>query len=227
MKNTILFLFAILFLSCNNERELKLPQIEKAEITKLQDVSPAYLFYDETQPDNVLLNRKNLISTTNWLINVDKRLTLKQVIPHIKYLQEKKQNSSHKNENAKNYFTCHDLSRNNLGFLEFTDIDYYESTSMEYLTKVSGLKLLENNIIIIDIKSLENIGFQNSHQNIPSIETNSIGLFNLLKKRDSLKSIVFINYNKELSFQDYISLKSELDKLKTDSLAIDKREFIY
>jgi len=80
------------------------------------------LFYDETQPDSVLLNRKNLITTTNCLFNIDKRLTLKQAIPYIKYLQNKKKNAGHKNKKAKNYFTCHDLNKYNLGFKDFTEI---------------------------------------------------------------------------------------------------------
>ncbi len=102
MKNAyLLILFLATFSSCNKKIVL-LPEIQTASITEIIDVSPAYLFYDETQPDSVELNRKNLISTTNWLVNVDKRLTLKQAIPHIKFLQEKKRNSKmHKNESAK------------------------------------------------------------------------------------------------------------------------------
>ena len=132
MRN-IYMLIILCCLSCNNERVLQLPEIENAEITEILDVSPAYIFYDETQPDSTLLNRKNLISTTNWLVNVDKRLTLKQAIPHIIFLQDKKRNAEvHKNENAKNYFTCNDTSISNLGFLEFTDIYYAKKDSSNY-----------------------------------------------------------------------------------------------
>ena len=102
MKHLFPTLILLLLLSCGNEKVLQLPEINYSKITKLNDVSAAYLFYNETQKDSVELNRKNLISTTNWLINVDKRLTLKQVIPHIQFLQEKKKNSSHKNEVSKN-----------------------------------------------------------------------------------------------------------------------------
>ena len=69
--------------SCGNERVLQLPEIKNASITEISDVSHAYLFYDETKEDSVELNRKNLIITTNWLVNVDKRLTLGQAIPKI------------------------------------------------------------------------------------------------------------------------------------------------
>ena len=69
--------------SCGNEKILQLPEINHSDITEILDVSHAYLFYDETKPDSIELNRKNLISTTNWLVNVDKRLTLDQAIPSI------------------------------------------------------------------------------------------------------------------------------------------------
>ncbi len=125
MRYRILLIFVLCF-NCKNERVLQLPEIKNTKVTQVLDVSPAYIFYDETQPDSTLLNRKNLISTTNWLVNVDKRLTLKQAIPQIKFLQDKKRNAQmHKNENAKNYFTCNDTSINNLGFVEFTHIDYH------------------------------------------------------------------------------------------------------
>ena len=118
-------LIILVLFSCGDEKIIQLPEIKNADITEALDVSPAYIFYDETQPDSTLFNRKNLISTTNWLVNVDKRLTLKQAIPHLQYLQSKRRKASmHKNENAKNYFTCNNTSFKNLGFLEFTELTY-------------------------------------------------------------------------------------------------------
>ena len=76
MRRWLVLLIGLVVLSCNNERVLQLPEVENAEITEVLDISPAYIFYDETQPDSNLFNRKNLIGTTNWLVNVDKRLTL-------------------------------------------------------------------------------------------------------------------------------------------------------
>ena len=65
---------------------VELPQINKTTISEIVDVSPAYIFNNMATPDSVEFNRKNLISTTNWLMNVDKRLTIKQVLPHLQYL---------------------------------------------------------------------------------------------------------------------------------------------
>ena len=77
MKPIFYCITLIIFASCGKEKIVQLPEINHSKISKINDVSAAYLFYDVTQPDSVELNRNNLISTTNWLINVDKRLTLK------------------------------------------------------------------------------------------------------------------------------------------------------
>ncbi|MBC3844990.1 hypothetical protein H8K90_01245 [Winogradskyella echinorum] len=223
----IYLLFILCCFSCNNERVLLLPEIENAEVTEVLDVSPAYIFYDETQPDSALLNRKNLISTTNWLVNVDKRLTLRQAIPHIKFLQEKKRNAKmHKNENAKNYFTCNDTSIGSLGFLEFTDVNYAKKDSSNYWTGKRHLwsrnhieiHYINENDIFIEGIITESIQEKSKSKEIVETITGFI-------KNDTIKLI--LNFNQKLSFQDYISLKSELLKIKTDKIIIDTNEFIY
>ncbi|WP_055435825.1 hypothetical protein [Lacinutrix algicola] len=124
MKKLLIAFCLLALCACGKEKSVLLPEIENAKITEITDVSPAYIFYDETKPDSLELNKGNLIISTNWLVNVDRRLTLKQVMPSIIKLQEKKRNSSHKNESARNYYTCNDTSIKNLGFLDFTDVVY-------------------------------------------------------------------------------------------------------
>ncbi|WP_178989599.1 hypothetical protein [Winogradskyella schleiferi] len=233
--------------SCNNERVLQLPEIENAEVTEVLDVSPAYIFYDETQPDSTLLNRKNLITTTNWLVNVDKRLTLRQAIPHIKFLQDKKRNAEmHKNEDAKNYFTCNDTSIGTLGFLEFTDVNYtFSNDEMDFRVSeiIDDINLIKRDTILIEKLS------KTSHKG-PDItqvfevkfDLNDIYFGATKIKRELLSDyvnflienniltdffILKLYFNKSLLFQDYISLKSELSKLESDKITIDINEFIY
>ncbi len=159
LKSKYYFILTIsLFIqSCNNERVIQLPEIENAKITEVLDVSPAYIFYDETQPDSTLFNRKNLIGTTNWLVNVDKRLTLRQAIPHIQYLQDRRKKASmHKNEAAKNYFTCNDTSINNLGFVEFTNVNYSDSSEISQDIKTC----------IMTVDSLKEITFSRDRKSV-------------------------------------------------------------
>lgn len=222
MKPIILLFTALFFLSCGKNKAVQLPEISDSGITEIQDVSAAYLFYNETQPDSVELNRKNLISTTNWLINIDKRLTLKQVIPHIKFLQEKKGNSSHKNKNAKNYFTCHDTGINNLGFVEFTDIVYTLETPKSYFnekykSKTQGKTVvtLYDNLKRIEIGKTSKIWKKSTFKN---------GLNEIIINSES-KEIV-LSFSKNITFQDYIWIKETIEKYKLQ-LKISNDELIF
>jgi len=219
MKYFILLITMFFVFSCGNKKVLHLPEIDYSEISDITDVSHAYLFYDETQKDSVELNRKNLISSTNWLINVDKRLTLKQAIPHLKFLQEKKKNSSHKNKEAKNYFTCNDTSRQNLGFIEFTDIVYFNDASgYDGELNSDDASMLVFNLNDIRIITSDNKVFQTDKSSLIKTITN---LFNLNK------GLIYLEFKDSLTFQEYISIKSVIEKLDSENITISNNEFIY
>lgn len=219
MKKIIFVLIITILFSCGNKKILHLPEISHSEITDIKDVSHAYLFYNESKADSVELNRKNLISTTNWLINVDKRLTLKQAIPHIKYLQDKKANSSHKKEGVKNYFTCNDINISNLGFIEFTDIAYF--------TDEKGynhdLKTNQANIVFLNQNDIRIITSDNN-----VVQTNKTTLAKTIKELFELKeTLLYLEFNDSLSFQDYITIKTLMLKLDLENIEISNHEIIF
>ncbi|WP_298760511.1 hypothetical protein [uncultured Psychroserpens sp.] len=235
MKHLYILLIAVTLFSCGKGKSVLLPEIEHAEITEIHDVSHAYLFYDETQPDSVELNRKNLISTTNWLINVDKRLTLEQAIPKIKFLQDKKRNAKmHKNENAKNYYTCNDTSIENLGFLEFTDVVYEKimidkdstniqtQNSKDYHLRMAGFHA--NSTVSVFFDNGKKVKIENETIDINALK-DKLKFF--LENYNFIGIYLDLYFNKEMSFQDYISIKSELSKIELDLVSFDKNEFIY
>ena len=228
MKRIFLLLLLIVFLESCSSKSVQLPETLNSDITEIKDVSAAYLFYDETQKDSISLNRKNLISTTNWLINVDKRLTLKQAIPSIMFLQNKKRKTEmHKNKDAKNYFTCSNPEIQNLAFIEFTDVVYHTETSWEYYSKTSDKT--SNARIIIDYRSSENIEIRLSSE-IELITINKAALLtkikNLIANQESTIEIL-LNFNQNLTFQDYITNKSLLLKLDLKNVIFIQDEFIY
>lgn len=221
---TILCLF-----SCNTERILHLPEIENAEVTEVLDVSPAYIFYDETQPDSTLLNRKNIISTTNWLVNVDKRLTLRQAIPKITMMQDKKRNAEiHKNEAAKNYFTCNDTTIKNLGFLEFTDVYYI--TDINTFGNDESLNNTDR-LVLVHFISDELVAvseFYNDEQTRDEVIEIDAFLneeaFDFYRQNKNKISLAF---SEELSFQNYITLKHKVLQLTNEMTEISAEELIY
>ena len=211
MRNFTSIVFLFLVFSCGNEKVIQLPEINQTNITDVKDVSPAYIFYDESQPDSVELNRKNLIISTNWLVNVDKRLTLEQAIPKIVLLQNKKRNAKmHKNEAAKNFYTCHFKKINNLGFIEFTDIYYHEEPLEDYLEAQNI-----TDCYVIDFNA-DNILFNKEAITVDQ-----------LKHLDSIKEKIFLKFDKTMNFQKYISYKEGLTDSPFLQINIDNDEFIY
>ena len=225
MKRLILILLIITF-SCA-ERELELPVTTNNDITEILDVSPIYMFYDE-ETDSVDFNRKNMISTTNWLVNIDKRLTLKQILPHLQYLQEKRHGdgSMHKNEKAKNYFTCFNEDTTSLSFIEFTNVDYHAVSSDDFMSKVSDLNNSKT-IITIEVNSINDITIVNPSSENPSSKTNISSLLSELDQINNQENLIYLNFALKLNFQDYITIKTKLLEIDFDSINISEKEFIY
>ncbi|WP_370225674.1 hypothetical protein [Mesoflavibacter sp.] len=209
-------LITLFLWSCGNEKVIQLPEVQHAKITEILDVSPAYIFYNETQPDSVELNRKNLIISTNWLFNVDKRLTLEQAIPKIKFLQDKKRNAKmHKNEAAKNYYTCNDTSIKNLGFIDFTDVNYVEEINSE-------------NNYIITINHLNDIAIHHNDVKLSEVDIDNL-IIQLEKNfnKNEENTVLTLHLNKQLKFQDYITVKNRLQNLNFETIVIDNNEYIF
>lgn len=229
IKSIYTLVFALILLSCGKEKSILLPEINQSEITEIHDVSPAYIFYDETKPDSVELNRKNLIGTTNWLFNVDKRLTLEQAIPKIKFLQDKKRNAQmHKNENAKNYYTCNNTSIKNLGFIEFTQVHYQTIAFRDFFKEKPRYELmsLALNIISSNQFSLEYSYQNNSNTKIYSDFSEVITEIEHLSKKEK-NAKLYLMLHSSLSFQDYISIKSQIINSNLHDELLNENEFIY
>jgi hypothetical protein len=228
MKSFFYYLLLSLIFSCGKDKIIQLPKVDQSKINEITDVSAAYIFYDETLPDSVELNRKNLISTTNWLVNVDKRLKLKQAIPKIVFIQNKKRNAEmHKNENAKNFYTCNDLSINNLGFIDFTNTYYHSNNSDRYLDE---LKNNAEQIIKIKVHSLDStyVSFI-SNDTAFTHTSNERDLLNHLQTNltSSGNALLISELNNNLSFQDYITYKALLTKMEFKNLTIANDEFVF
>ena len=74
---------------------MQLPIIEIAGITEIQNHSSIWIFYDEQEGDETaILNKNNKIINTHWIFNIDKRLTMKTVVPHLSAMQENRDKDS-------------------------------------------------------------------------------------------------------------------------------------
>ncbi|MCK0108870.1 hypothetical protein MWU58_06170 [Flavobacteriaceae bacterium S0825] len=228
----LLFLFTFCLLTSCNKRVVQLPETTNKGITEVVDISPVYMFYDE-ETDSVEFNRRNMISSTNWLVNIDKRLTLKQILPHLQYLQEKRQgNEKH---SFHNYFTCNNTDLKNLSFIEFTDVVYEEESEQDGFKRyLNQLKKRDSTFFIykiIDLKpSMELIVSSNSIIGDCSLEEEiSLSQLNNYFKINSsdISAPLILRIYQNTKFQDYIKLKTLLNEIDNDSILISNHEFIY
>jgi hypothetical protein len=125
----IKYLFGIVLLvciSCGNKEDVLLPKSDTTVVKEVVDLSPIYIFFRVNGKDTLAeVNRKNSIITTNWILNIDKRLPLRLVIPEVMKLQQKKrEEKEHRNELALNYYSYADSIGKNLAFIPFTQVYY-------------------------------------------------------------------------------------------------------
>ena len=125
MKKIASLVLVLVLISCNSNEEMLLPKADKTIVKEVYDHSPIYLFFRVKEKDTVAeLNRKNAIGTSNWIFNIDKRLPLKVVIPHLQFMKEKRKKGMHTNDKAEDYFSYADSIGKNLAFLPFTKVNY-------------------------------------------------------------------------------------------------------
>lgn len=123
----IVFIIVLLSLFACQEKAVLLPQIEQSIVTSVQDHSPIYMFFKTERKDTLIdVNRKNSISSTNWIFNIDKRLPLRLVVPELVKLQAKKEESAHKSITSQNYFSYSDSIQKQLAFIPFTKLTFIQ-----------------------------------------------------------------------------------------------------
>ncbi|MDO4229715.1 MAG: hypothetical protein Q4C98_07870 [Capnocytophaga sp.] len=159
-KITFFFVILFVFFSCN-KRYVQLPQVSGTNLLKeIQDYSMVYIFFDEAT-QTAELNKNNLITSTHWVFNVDKRLSLAQAGAKIVALQKKKDAPNiHKNPNSRNFFSVADMTEKKLRFLEFT------KTQFSFVSE--GNQLPENVLNTDELKHFSN-QVKNDKNSIPKI----------------------------------------------------------
>ena len=206
---TLIVLFAIF--SCGNKEDILLPKGNITIVKDVADLSPIYIFIRVKDKDTLAeVNRKNSIISTNWILNIDKRLPLRLAIPEIIKLQQKKrEEKAHKNEKAENYYSYADTIGKNLAFISFTNVFY----KLEKPKSGVAVFFTKNNEILVDDIMVKQEDLQAFLNNSPSN-----------------KSIQYIFcFDKNLNFGNYIQSKIFINSLKLPSLDfnINKEEFIF
>lgn len=196
-KITLLLCLHVVF-SCGNKQDVLLPKSNVSVVTEVLDNSPIYIFLKIDGKDTLAdVNRKNSIISTNWLVNIDKRLPLKVVIPEVIKLQEKKrQEKAHKNDKAKNYYSYADSIGKNIAFIPFTNVYYqFKKPKKQFVVYFATKKTILVNGMVLKKEDLI--------QNLDSLSLSHSNKF-------------IFGFNKNIDFGSYIQYKILVQKYCDD-----------
>ncbi|WP_196886102.1 hypothetical protein [Aureivirga sp. CE67] len=224
-RGTFKFLIlAVLFASCS-KKEIKLPLIAEKGQEEILNHSQIWFFFEQKEQDTVVkLNKNNLIKSTNWVFNIDKRFTLKQIFSDLeKYKIKHFEEGMHEvKDSVGNYFSYANSVDNKLSFLNFTNTKYTNTkNSFEDLvnTRLDSSfyaipVLIQKKGITLDRKSIAKEDFKNS------IETE-------IEKNNTNKKIqISLFFDENVSYGDYLDIKAQTDKLKKVGVEINDTEYI-
>ena len=214
----MIFLF-ILTLSCQN-RTVNLPTVGiKGIQDTIYDNSKVWIFFKVENNDTIAkLNKNNSVANTHWIFNIDKRLSLKHVIPKIQQLQLKKAKPS-MHDNGKlmhSYYSYVDTVANKLSMVLFDSVKYITHNQLK-LEQISKDSLFDHLIINYNNKGVYVDGHKVEMSNLKSHLGKSLNTNNLK---------IHLSFDKDLSFQNYIHLKALLFNMENDSMIMAKQEFI-
>ncbi len=182
MKNSVrVLLFAGLLSGCV-QKEMKVARSNERIITELTDQSPIYI---TNEKDEARLNENNRIGNTHWVLSVDRSLTLKQILPHLKKIIAKKYAKGDMHEDTKGiYFIYSDTLHKHNAYVKmpFTGIENILHQRPEH----------SEDMTVINITSETNIK-------------------NELKKTPDQKKYV-LYFSEMISVEQFINVLIELEK---------------
>jgi hypothetical protein len=225
MRNFLLILTSFLILGCA-KKEVKIPTLAEKGIQEVQNNSQVWLFFEIQNNDTIaVVNNKNTISTTHWIFNIDKHLTLKTIIPHIIKLQDRHANSMHSEKGMHDYFSYSDTISKKLSFLEFDGVIYkmdslfsknsIAENSSDY-SNYTNINLIfnSNSIWINDVKT-EKSNFKT--ELLAAIKLSS----------EDKQTMLHLNFSQNLLYQDYLFYKTMIHNINDKNLLINTNEFIF
>jgi hypothetical protein len=220
------FLFGIILTSC--QKEVQLAQGSVTVLDEMTDHTPVYLFFVEQNGDTLVeLNRKNTVSTTNWIFHVDKRLPLKLVTPKIINLQQMREdNQMHKNEEAGNFYSYSDSLKQSLAFYPFKEIKYTFNTyhSVNYIAdypdfhshyRVYSLTFLPGDLVVVN-------GTKVAFKELKEFITEFLSF-----EADGQRVLLYLNFHQDVTFDAYMKGVLFAFEMQQPGLEVSNTHFVF
>ena len=211
----ILFLNSLLLLGCQ-KKQVQLPLLNIQGMSEIQNHSSIWIFMETKNGESIAkLNKNNKILNTHWIFNIDKRLTMDQVVPLLIEMQKaKNKDSMHKKEGMKSYFSYADLSDDKISLTPFLQTNYI--TVLE--TDVDDL--IESCEIILEIWG-DQVKINNDVLALDSL-LSVLENDDACKQEESLQ--IELRYDAQTSYQDYLRVKTFL---MYNEISCSSDEYVY
>lgn len=218
-KYTMLCLLCLMLVVSCQKKAIQLPVIPISGISEIQNHSSIWIFAEKVDGKIVpRLNKNNKILNTHWIFNIDRHLSMGQVLPLLIQMQENKnKDSMHKKEGMKSYFSYADTAENQISLIPFPQTNFQ--------TRPSPITddLKTNNdpcSVLLEIKGDEVL----FDRQILSLET----CIAALEQRESCTSPdelkIVLAYSSDTSYQQYLQVKSFLHSRE---IACGPIEYLY
>ena len=196
-------LAALVFLLQCTDKEVMLPVVAEGGIAETQNHSSIWIFYDPSGTESkAVLNKNNKLINTNWIFNIDRRLTMKEVIPLLRAMQEdRNKDSMHKKEGMVNFFSYADSKNERLSLVSFPETEFVETT------EASGFGHIERDttLCVVPLRLFED----ELRLGRMSGQADQISQMRAAFEdcEDGKTRVVSLIYDEELSFQTYLETK--------------------
>lgn len=225
MKKFTVLLVLVISVSCS-KKEIKIPTLGIEGIQEVYDHSQVWMFFDTNKADTIAnINKKNTISSTNWIYNIDKNLPLKTIIPSIIKLKYKHANGIHSKKGKHDYFSYSDTISKKLSFIEFDNLTFKTDSILSKLyIKDHALNYVTYNNI--------NLTFNPSNTWINDAKMEKGELRTTLPEfiefsSEGKQTMLHLNFNENLLYKDYLHYLTLIQSIKNNSILINDIEFIF
>ncbi|HHB52525.1 MAG TPA: hypothetical protein ENK75_05725, partial [Saprospiraceae bacterium] len=156
MKKYVVGLLLLVLLSACANKTIQLPQVAVSGISEIQNHSEIWVFY-KFDDDKIKseINKNNTITSTHWIINIDKRLPMREVIPVLQMVKAKRAKKTiHSVEGVRDYLSYSDILDKKIALFQIDTIQYMtlDQSDLETMEKEKPcdyiLKFTEDAIVL-------------------------------------------------------------------------------
>lgn len=225
MQRLLYILIFFIAIGCS-KKEILLPRLGIPGVQEMYNHSQVWFFYNVEGTDTVaVVNRKNTISTTHWIYNIDKRLPLRSIIPDISKLKHKHANSIHSEEGMLDYFSYADTITGKLSFLAFDKVQYRtDSVLSKYYIKERPEDYIKYNNLNITINP-HNVWINDAKFTQSEFEEVLLPFIDFSAEEKS--TLLHLNFNQKVLYEQYLYYKAYLNSLQDDKIELNTTEFVF